>query len=104
MTNSTQDFERMSLDELTEYKARLKREVDAIHERARAVSEVQARKIQEEHVERARVSMQAWADTNGKTLEEAIEHWEGRLTETGDPGRWTQSLLLQGKEGKVRIG
>lgn len=97
-------FGEMTLDELTEHKQGLKSQVDSIHEEAREASTFQNTLIQEEHVERARVSMQDWADRNGKTLDEAIEYWEGRLEpETGQPGRWIQSLLLQGKEGKIPL-
>lgn len=98
MTNRFQD---MTLDEVTAHKTSLKSQIDALHEEAREAGEAQAQLVLDEHVERARESMQAWADENGKTLDDAIEYWEGRLTETGDKGRWVQSLLLQGKPGKV---
>lgn len=101
MPKNTPDFQSMSLDELTSHKTSLKEQIDALHEEARLAGEVQAKLIEEEHITRARESMQAWADENGKTLEQAIEYWEGRLTATGDKGRWVQSLLLQGKPGKV---
>lgn len=101
---ATKAFKDMSLDELIEHRTGIKAQIDALHDEARAAKVVQDIKIKEEHVERARASMQEWADKNGKTLDEAIEYWEGRLTSNGDSGRWVQSLLLQGKEGKVAIG
>lgn len=99
--SNDRDFSGMTLDELTAHKTSIKEQIDALHEEARAASEVQARLIEQEHIDRARESMQEWADANGKTLDAAIEYWEGRLTENGDKGRWVQSLLLQGKPGKV---
>lgn len=97
----TKEFKAMTRQELEDHKLSLKQQIDALHEEARAASAIHAAKVLDEHVERARESMQAWADENGKTLDEAIAWWEGRLTPNGDKGRWVQSLLLQGKPGKV---
>lgn len=97
------DYENKSLDELTELKRDIKSEINALQAKAAEIGEVQNALIESEHVERARVSMQDWADHNGKSLDEAIDYWEGRLDPNGTTGRWTQSLLLQGKRGAVRI-
>jgi hypothetical protein len=102
-------FKDMSLDELIEHRSGIKQQIDALHDEARAAKVMQDRLVHDEHVERARESMQAWADKNGKTLEQAIEYWEGRLATDPisgnvDTGRWVQSLLLQGTPGKVGIG
>ncbi len=98
---ASKDYKSMTLDELTAHKSDIKAKIDALHDEAREAGKVQAVLIEQEHVERARASMQDWADANGKTLDEAVEYWEGRLTPNGDAGRWVQSLLLQGKPGKV---
>lgn len=101
---SNDNFENMTLDELTAFKSGIKAQIDALHLKARSASEVQNRLIEQEHIDRARESMQAWADKNGKTLDEAIEYWMGRLTENGDPGRWVQAKLLSGQPGKAFVG
>lgn len=57
--------------------------------------------VEQMHFARARASMQEWADQNGMTLNEAVDHWMGRLTDDGDPGRWIQAKLLKGEPGKL---
>lgn len=96
------DFENMSIDEIRDFKAGIKAEIDSLHDRAKEASEVEKVKIEEEHRIEARRSMQDWADRNGKTLDESIEYWMGRVDPTnGDSGRWKQALLLSGLPAKL---
>lgn len=97
------DYSNMSLEELTEAKSAIKRQVNALHEEARELGAVQAKLIEEEHVAEARRQLQILADKNGRTLQEEAEYWQGRLTENGDTGRWIQSNLVLGKPGKVEL-
>lgn len=95
------DFEKMSVDELIQYKTGIKEKMAALREEVQSAATVFNRKVEESHVAEAKKQLQILADKNGRTLIEEAEYWQGRLTDNGDTGRWVQSNLVLGKPGKV---
>lgn len=91
----------MSLQELEDGKAQIKKQIDELHEQARQLSSIQAIKIREAHIAEATRSMGEWAEKNGMSLLDAAAYWKGRLTDNGDPGRWIQANLILGLPGKI---
>lgn len=99
----TPNFDSMTLEEIDAWNVATKQQIRDLQAVYDSSNEARARKVMEAHVAEATKQMQILADKSGRTLTEEAEFWQRRLDDGGSTGRWIQSNLVLGKNGREGI-
>lgn len=104
MSETTPDFEAMTLEELDEWNRQMKLKITALQAEYVKSNQPRRDKVAQLHYDEAVKQMQILADASGRTLQEEVEYWQGRLTfgngTSPDTGRWRQSNIVLGKDAR----